>query len=158
MLLYTSSDFEDIYNYSLSCCVPVISTIVIFFFITNFRVSVYTIPSVCVGSPVFTLAREGDEVLLLVEEVREERSDGWVPLACLVVSQTGVALGVNGIPFILSQEYFPTAIRPQVWPRRLHGDPGDLYFFEFIFPSYCSFSARNILFLCYTHVHKKDNL
>ncbi|XP_050689708.1 facilitated trehalose transporter Tret1-like, partial [Eriocheir sinensis] len=51
---------------------------------------------------------EGMEVDVLVVG-----GGGWVPLACLVVSQTGVSLGVNVMPFILNQEYFPTAIRSQ---------------------------------------------
>ncbi|KAK3893534.1 hypothetical protein Pcinc_002659 [Petrolisthes cinctipes] len=48
-----------------------------------------------------------------VVEVDTVKKGGWIPLACLVVSQTGVSLGVIIMPFILSQEYFPTAIRPQ---------------------------------------------
>lgn len=42
-----------------------------------------------------------------------EMAGGWLPLACLVVSQIGSSFGVTGVPFLLSQEYFPTAIRPQ---------------------------------------------
>ncbi|XP_045589370.2 facilitated trehalose transporter Tret1 [Procambarus clarkii] len=38
---------------------------------------------------------------------------GWLPLACMMVAQSGVALGVNLMPFILAQEYFPTVIRSQ---------------------------------------------
>ncbi|KAF2353936.1 Major facilitator sugar transporter-like [Trinorchestia longiramus] len=38
---------------------------------------------------------------------------GWVPLACLFSTQLGAAIGVQSIPFILSSEYFPTAIRAQ---------------------------------------------
>ncbi|XP_018011874.1 putative metabolite transport protein YwtG [Hyalella azteca] len=37
---------------------------------------------------------------------------GWVPLVCLVCAQMGAAVGIQSIPFILSSEYFPTAIRP----------------------------------------------
>ncbi|XP_068244709.1 facilitated trehalose transporter Tret1-like [Palaemon carinicauda] len=38
---------------------------------------------------------------------------GWVPLVCLMLSQAAVVLGVNPIPYILSNEYFPTALRSQ---------------------------------------------
>ncbi|XP_042234718.1 facilitated trehalose transporter Tret1-like [Homarus americanus] len=54
-----------------------------------------------------------EELLVLSEAAPEQRRGGWVPLACLVVSQAGVALGVNLMPFLLSQEYFPTSIRSQ---------------------------------------------
>lgn len=43
-----------------------------------------------------------------------EEQYGWVPLVCLVVTQLGAAIGIQNIPFILSSEYFPTSIRPQV--------------------------------------------
>ncbi|XP_066968806.1 facilitated trehalose transporter Tret1-like [Macrobrachium rosenbergii] len=37
----------------------------------------------------------------------------WIPLVCLVISQAAGVLGANPIPFILSNEYFPTSIRSQ---------------------------------------------
>lgn len=39
---------------------------------------------------------------------------GWVPLVCLMVSQTGAVLGAMPVPYILAVEYFPTWIRPMV--------------------------------------------
>ncbi|KAK7073314.1 hypothetical protein SK128_022156, partial [Halocaridina rubra] len=38
---------------------------------------------------------------------------GWIPLVCLMVSQAAVVVGANPVPYILSIEYFPTAIRTQ---------------------------------------------
>nr|XP_053644763.1 facilitated trehalose transporter Tret1-like isoform X1 [Cherax quadricarinatus]XP_053644765.1 facilitated trehalose transporter Tret1-like isoform X1 [Cherax quadricarinatus]XP_053644766.1 facilitated trehalose transporter Tret1-like isoform X1 [Cherax quadricarinatus]XP_053644767.1 facilitated trehalose transporter Tret1-like isoform X1 [Cherax quadricarinatus]XP_053644768.1 facilitated trehalose transporter Tret1-like isoform X1 [Cherax quadricarinatus]XP_053644769.1 facilitated trehalos len=48
-----------------------------------------------------------------LEEGNTSRPYGWIPLVCLMVSQAGVAMGVNPIPYILSNEYFPTWIRAQ---------------------------------------------
>ena len=45
----------------------------------------------------------------------------WIPLFCLMLAQMGASFGIQGIPFILSSEYFPTAIRPQVWLIFPHG-------------------------------------
>ncbi|XP_045599145.1 facilitated trehalose transporter Tret1 [Procambarus clarkii] len=47
------------------------------------------------------------------EDPGPSRPNGWIPLVCLMVSQAGVAAGVNPIPFTLSHEYFPTWIRSQ---------------------------------------------
>ncbi|XP_045123781.1 facilitated trehalose transporter Tret1-like [Portunus trituberculatus] len=38
---------------------------------------------------------------------------GWAPLAFLGLSQTAMFMGLNLMPFLLNQEYFPTAIRAQ---------------------------------------------
>ncbi|KAK8378189.1 hypothetical protein O3P69_018869 [Scylla paramamosain] len=38
---------------------------------------------------------------------------GWAPLAFLGLSQTAMFMGLNLMPFLLNQEYFPTAIRSQ---------------------------------------------
>lgn len=43
-----------------------------------------------------------------------ETSWSWVPLACLMLAALGQSLGTGPIPWILSPEYFPTAIRSQV--------------------------------------------
>ncbi|XP_047476235.1 facilitated trehalose transporter Tret1-2 homolog [Penaeus chinensis] len=38
----------------------------------------------------------------------------WVPLACLMLAAFSANLGAAPVPWILSVEYFPTAIRSQV--------------------------------------------
>ncbi|KAK7068727.1 hypothetical protein SK128_001441 [Halocaridina rubra] len=43
-----------------------------------------------------------------------ENSFSWVPTACLMVCAYGSSLGIGPIPWLLSAEYFPTTIRPQV--------------------------------------------
>lgn len=51
---------------------------------------------------------------ILSDDTQEETNPyGWIPVVCLVISQAAVVLGANPIPFILSNEYFPTFIRPQ---------------------------------------------
>lgn len=42
-----------------------------------------------------------------------ETSWSWVPLACLMLAALGQSMGSGPIPWILSPEYFPTAIRSQ---------------------------------------------
>ncbi|XP_069955881.1 facilitated trehalose transporter Tret1 [Cherax quadricarinatus] len=64
-----------------------------------------------------TMLGKYEETLLTLESVTARaqvvRRGGWMPLACLVVSQTGVVLGVNFMPLILTQEYFSTILRSQ---------------------------------------------
>ncbi|XP_068244358.1 facilitated trehalose transporter Tret1-like isoform X4 [Palaemon carinicauda] len=53
------------------------------------------------------------EDILDGEMQKETNPYGWIPVVCLMTSQAAVVLGVNPVPFLLSNEYFPTFIRPQ---------------------------------------------
>ncbi|KAK7073316.1 hypothetical protein SK128_022158 [Halocaridina rubra] len=65
--------------------------------------AIMCIPLAILATYVGVVNTEGDEV----------QTYGWIPLACLMISQAGVAVGVNPVPYILSSEYFPTSIRSQ---------------------------------------------
>ncbi|XP_063585260.1 facilitated trehalose transporter Tret1-like [Penaeus indicus] len=54
-------------------------------------------------------------VYLLAAGEQDPQPQAWIPLACLTVTQGAVTVGVNPVPFILSNEYFPTRIR--AWVR-----------------------------------------
>nr|XP_027231077.1 facilitated trehalose transporter Tret1-2 homolog [Penaeus vannamei] len=59
------------------------------------------------------LAESNSTVEYFYENVPSETSWSWVPLACLMLAALGQSLGTGPIPWILSPEYFPTAIRSQ---------------------------------------------